>query len=100
VRLLLPALATLLFVAGCHKEEPAPSRAAARQAGPPAPVAPLSSGRAPEPERIDLLKELSRCEIEHHGRLLDFGGAQQPSRGFSAAQAEPPPSIDRGGGHV
>lgn len=98
MKLLLPALATVFFVAGCHKEEPSSSRAGAHvaAAGPTA-APPLSGGRAPEPERIDLLKELSRCEIEHHGRLLDFGGAQQPSRGFSAALAEPPPSIDRGG---
>ncbi len=97
MRLPLSALATLLLVvAGCHKEEPAPARGGGRPSQP-APQAALPTGRAPESERIDLLKELSRCEIEHHGRLLDFGGAQQPSRGFSAAQAEPPPSIDRGG---
>jgi hypothetical protein len=102
VRLLLPALAWLSILAvGCHKkEEPAPSRAAAgpAAAGPAAAgPAPPVLGRPPPAERIDLLKELSRCEIEHHGRLLDFGGTQPPLRGFAAAQAEPPPSIDRGG---
>lgn len=97
MRLSLPALATWLLVvaSGCRREEPPPSRSGNQ---PPPPVAASPSpGRAPEPERIDLLKELSRCEIEHRGRLLDFGGTQPPSRGFAAAQAEPPPSIDRGG---
>jgi len=101
VRLLLPALATWLsvVVSGCHKEEPPPARSGAPAApAPAAPAPPLAPGaRAPEAERIDLLKELSRCEIEHHGRLLDFGGTQPPLRGFAAAQAEPPPAIDRGG---
>ena len=97
MRLSLPALATWLLVvaSGCHKEEPPPSRSG-NHPPPPAAVSP-SSGRVPEPERIDLLKELSRCEIEHRGRLFDFGGTQPPSRGFAAAQAEPPLSIDRGG---
>jgi hypothetical protein len=96
VRLPLPALAIcLLMVAGgCRKEEPPPSRSGNHP--PPAAASP-SPGRVPEPERIDLLKELSRCEIEHRGRLYDFGGTQPPSRGFAAAQAEAPPSIDRGG---
>ena len=97
MRVPVPALATWLLVvaSGCHKEEPPPSRSG----NPPPPaVAPAPTlGRGPAPERIDLLKELSRCEIEHHGRLFDFGGTQPPSRGFAAAQAEPPPSIDRGG---
>jgi hypothetical protein len=97
VRPLLRALATALVVvvSGCHKDEPPPSGGGGRPAPPPAPG--LAPGRALGPERIDLLKELSRCEIEHHGRLFDFGGTQPPSRGFAAAQAEAPPSIDRGG---
>lgn len=97
MRLPLPALATCLLVvaSGCRKEEPPPSRSG-NHAPPPVAASP-SSGRAPEPERIDLLKELSRCEIEHRGRLFDFGGTQPPSRGFAAALAEAPPSIDRGG---
>jgi hypothetical protein len=59
-------------------------------------AAAATHGAAP-PERIDLLKELPRCEIEHLGRLFDFGGTQPPLRGFATPQAEPPPSIDRGG---
>ncbi|MES1186186.1 MAG: sulfatase-like hydrolase/transferase [Myxococcales bacterium] len=100
MRLPFTALATCLavVVSGCHKEEPPPSRSGGQQAAPAAPAATSpTTGRAPAAERIDLLKELSRCEIEHHGRLLDFGGTQPPLRGFAAAQAEPPPSIDRGG---
>ncbi len=97
MRLLLSALAATLcvVVGGCQKEEPPLSRSGARPAA--SAAEPTSPGRSPDPERIDLLKELSRCEIEHHGRLLDFGGTQPPSRGFAAAQAEPPPSVDRGG---
>ena len=97
MRVSLPALAISLLVvaSGCRKEEPPPSRSG-NHPSPPVAASP-SPGRAPEPERIDLLKELSRCEIEHHGRLFDFGGTQPPSRGFAAAQAEAPPSIDRGG---
>lgn len=89
------ATALLLVASGCRKEDPAPPRPSPHPAAQPA--QPQPKGRVPEAERIDLLTELSRCEIEHHGRLLDFGGTQPPARGFSAAQAEPPPSIDRGG---
>jgi hypothetical protein len=86
----------LALAAGCHKDEPSPSR---RGSGPPPTPAPaLPGGAKPAaPRQIDLIKELSRCEIEHHGRLLDFGGTQPPARGFSAALADAPPSIDRGG---
>jgi hypothetical protein len=96
VRLFLPALAASLLVvaSGCRKQEPPPSRS---DNHPPPAAATPSPGRGSEPERIDLLKELSRCEIEHRGRLFDFGGTQPPSRGFASAQAEAPPSIDRGG---
>lgn len=93
---LLPAFASLLlaFASGCHKDDPAPGRPGSSATPPPASV-PFAA-KAAAPERIDLLKELSRCEVEHRGRLLDFGATQPPSRGFAAAQAEPPPSIDRG----
>jgi Sulfatase len=96
---LLPLLAVGLLAAACACKEQDPSATRAPGAAPPPlpPAAGAASQRAPEPERIDLLKELSRCEVEHHGRLLDFGGTQPPVRGFSAAQAESPPSIDRGG---
>jgi hypothetical protein len=97
VRVGVAALAGLVLAvaAGCRKSEPASQR----REGPPAatPRAATSPAKPVAPERIDLLKELSRCEIEHHGRLLDFGGTQPPARGFSAALAEAPPSIDRGG---
>jgi len=54
--------------------------------------------RAPDAaERIDLVQQLSLCEIEHQGRLFDFGSGQLPTSGFARARAEPPPSIDRGG---
>ena len=89
------ATALLFVVSGCRKEDPAPPRPSPHAAAQPA--QPQAKQRVPEAERIDLLTELSRCEVEHHGRLLDFGGTQPPARGFSAAQAEPPPSIDRGG---
>ena len=97
MRLLLAALTTALLVAasGCHRDEPRPagaSGAPTAQAGLPR----MSSSPEP-PERLDLLKQLSRCEIEHHGRLFDFGGTQPPSRGFSAPEPDAPPSIDRGG---
>lgn len=98
MRLSLPALATCLLVvaSGCRKEEPPPSRSGNHPAPPALAASPSPSpGRAPE--HIDLLKELSRCEVEHRGRLFDFGGTQPPSRGFAAALAEAPPSIDRGG---
>jgi hypothetical protein len=94
----LPVLAALLVglaVAGCRKEEPPPPRPGA--GAPPAPPVPLSPRGAPEAEQIDLLKELSRCEIEHRGRLLDFGGVQRSARGFAQAQVDAPASIDRGG---
>ncbi|HXK20025.1 MAG TPA: hypothetical protein VNG33_19575, partial [Polyangiaceae bacterium] len=96
MRLRLAALAAAIGVlaSGCHKDEP-PSRAN-RPAPTPAAAAP-ASGSVQAPERIDLLKQLSRCEIEHRGRLFDFGGTQPASRGFSAAEPEAPPSIDRGG---
>jgi hypothetical protein len=98
VRLSLLACATLLasVAAGCRKDDaPSPNTKATAGVPPPAPLLP---GQAPkQAERIDLLAELPRCEIEHQGRLLDFGGAQLPSRGFAVAQAESPPSIDRGG---
>lgn len=83
-------------VLGCRKQEPAPSRAGAPRASPP-PAEPLLGHPAPGPERIDLLNELPRCEIEHRGRLIDFGGLQPPIRGFAAAQAAVPASVDRGG---
>ncbi len=89
-------LATILcgvVALGCRKEEPPrPDAGKAATA-----VKPPAAGRPPVAERIDLLQELSSCEIEHRGRLLDFGGAQQPARGFAQATAQPPPSIDRGG---
>jgi hypothetical protein len=91
--------ALLLALVSCRKEDtprPAPAGSAASPAGPDAPARDWSAARA-EPERIDLLKELPRCEIEHQGRLLDFGGAQLPARGFAVAQADAPASIDRGG---
>ncbi len=91
------ALAALQLVAalGCRREDPPPPGAKARPA--PTQAAPLIGRGAAESERIDLLKELSTCEIEHYGRLLDFGGADLPQRGFAVALAEPPASIDRGG---
>jgi Sulfatase len=94
----LSALSAILFgvvALGCRKDDPPPPRPGAGAA--PAAAVPLSSRAPLEAERIDLLKELSRCEIEHRGRLLDFGGAIMSARGFAPAQAEPPPSIDRGG---
>ena len=99
MRLAFSAFATCLLsvaIGGCHKEEPPTARGGGQPSPAPAPAS-AATGRALEAEHIDLLKELSRCEIEHHGRLWDFGGTQPPLRGFAAAQAEPPPSIDRGG---
>ncbi len=86
----------LALASGCRKEDaPAPPR----EPGKPATTgaAPVTPAKPLSPERIDLLKELSRCEIEHRGRLLDFGGTQPPSRGFATALADAPPSVDRGG---
>lgn len=91
------ALALLLGSSACRNKQPAPTRSDRGAVTPPAPVAAGTPARAAPPERIDLLKELPRCEIEHQGRLFDFGGTQPPLRGFAAPQAEPPPSIDRGG---
>lgn len=95
MRFWLAALAAALGVvaSGCRKDErPAPpSHATSRPAAAP------TVGTAQPAERIDLLKQLSRCEIEHHGRLFDFGGTQLAARGFSAAEPDAPPSIDRGG---
>jgi hypothetical protein len=93
------ALAALCWVtaSGCRRDEPPPPGSAPRQTPAPAPAAAEAGGPAAGPERLDLLKELGNCEIEHHGRLLDFGGAELPQRGFAAAHAEAPPSIDRGG---
>ena len=88
------AVAVLVVASGCRKDEPH-ARANRAASGPPA--ATPTSGSTLQPERIDLLKQLSRCEIEHHGRLFDFGGTQPASRGFSPAGPEAPPSIDRGG---
>jgi hypothetical protein len=92
------ALAALLLLAQsgcrCSKDDSPPRDAAARVA----PAAPRPAGpTSPGPEQIDLLKELGSCEIEHHGRLLDFGGAELPQRAFAAALAQTPASIDRGG---
>lgn len=90
-------LLAALLLAGCDKDKNEPPAPAAR-----ASAAPAVAGGAAQPltnaqsEQIDLLGELPRCEVEHHGRLLDFGGAQLPARGFAVARAEPPPSIDRG----
>jgi hypothetical protein len=98
VRRVLTALAGLCLAAagGCRKEEAPPGPGPAEKASPPA--RPTSPGaKPPVAERIDLLKELPRCELEHRGRLLDFGGTQVPARGFASALAEAPPSIDRGG---
>ncbi|MDF3067192.1 MAG: Choline-sulfatase, partial [Polyangiaceae bacterium] len=94
----LTALAGLwLAVASCSKAEPSPTTHGPEKPAAP-PNAPLNVSAKPvAPERIDLLKELSRCEIEHRGRLLDFGGTQLPARGLASALAEAPPSIDRGG---
>lgn len=94
------AFAIALVIAGtaCRKEQPAPARGAAPPAQPATENKSGSSSVTSAPtERIDLLKELPRCEIEHLGRLFDFGGTQPPLRGFAAAQPEPPPAIDRGG---
>jgi hypothetical protein len=85
----------LSLTTSCRKDEPAPSAGAKSSAGP-APAAP-AAGAAKSAEQLDLLSELSRCEVEHHGRLFDFGGSQLPSRGFAVARAETPPAIDRGG---
>ncbi|HVY28028.1 MAG TPA: sulfatase-like hydrolase/transferase [Polyangiaceae bacterium] len=90
------ALALLLAGSACRKSAPSPTRSD-HGAATPAAVAAAATHIAAPPERIDLLKELPRCEIEHLGRLFDFGGTQPPLRGFAAPQAEPPPSIDRGG---
>lgn len=84
----------LAVASGCGKDDasaPPPGNVKPAAAPPQAGAKPLP------PERIDLLKELSRCEVEHQGRLLDFGGTQPPARGFASALAEAPPSIDRGG---
>ncbi|HEY6081669.1 MAG TPA: sulfatase-like hydrolase/transferase [Polyangiaceae bacterium] len=91
--------ALLLALPGCRKDDPPRPRASAGSSQPPSADAPARDWSAArgEPDQIDLLKELARCEIEHHGRLLDFGGAQVPARGFAIAQAEAPASIDRGG---
>lgn len=84
----------LLVMVGCR------SRSDERKHGDASPR-PAQAAGAPQAaaaaEHIDLLKQLSSCEIEHHGRLLDFGGAQPVQRAFSAALATTPPSVDRGG---
>jgi hypothetical protein len=99
VRLSRFVLAALCWTAalGCRRDEPPPPSSGPRAAGAPAKVGAPAAGSSVGAERIDLLKELPNCEIEHHGRLLDFGGGELAQRGFSAPRAEPPPSIDRGG---
>jgi hypothetical protein len=92
------ALAALLcaVAGGCHKDEPMPARPSER--GVPEAAAQGAAERtAAPPKPIDLVNELAHCEVEHQGRLLDFGGTQPPARGFAAAQADAPPSIDRAG---
>lgn len=88
----LCALGVLL--GACRKQDPAPPHS--RPGAAAAPVAPGAPSLR-EPERIDLLKVLSRCEVEHRGRLLDFGGGQLPARGLASATQDPPPSVDRSG---
>ncbi|RYZ07205.1 MAG: hypothetical protein EOO73_12600 [Myxococcales bacterium] len=83
-----------LAIVSCSRDEAPAARGGEKTAAPPAAAAPSKALAA---ERIDLLKELPRCEVEHRGRLLDFGGTQLPARGFASALAEAPPSIDRGG---
>jgi hypothetical protein len=97
VKLRAPALATLLLAVagGCHKDDPSPTRPSEPATTEVSAATTDRLGAAPKP--IDLVKELSHCEVEHRGRLLDFGNTQPPSRGFAAAQADAPPSIDRGG---
>lgn len=93
-----PAALTALLLAaalGCRRDDPPPPEAAARSGE--LATAPAADTLAPAVEHIDLLKELPRCEIEHYGRLFDFGGGQLSERGAAAPQVEPPPSIDRGG---
>ncbi len=95
MRLWTGALAALLFGSGCDKAEPeaAPASSARGLLPPAVPLVP----RAPVPaQSIDLVEQLSRCELEHYGRLFDFGTGQLPFGGFAAARAEPPPTIDRG----
>jgi hypothetical protein len=97
VRLPRVALAALVWVAvvGCRRDDPPPP--GAKPSPGPAPALAATARATADTDRIDLLKELPRCEIEHYGKLLDFGGAELPQRAFAVPQAEPPPSIDRGG---
>jgi hypothetical protein len=63
----------------------------------PPPAAPMVERKPDTPERLDLVQQLSRCEVEHRGKLFDFGNGQLPQRGFAPARAESPPSKDPGG---
>lgn len=87
--------ALLAAAGGCHRDESSQGRS--NQPATPGAALPASDKPAAPPKPIDLVKELSHCEVEHRGRLLDFGNTQPPSRGFAAAQADAPLSIDRGG---
>jgi hypothetical protein len=89
---------TAALLSGCRGSEPPQSE---RRDGPsPVPSgesAPLESeeGRSRD-DHVDLVTALPNCEIEHQGRLLDFGAdALRPWSGFRVVDAPAEQSVKR-----
>lgn len=71
----LSALVYGLLLSACRSEQPAEeTRPEATEVNEPAPPsAPRAPGAEQPGDREDLLAMLPKCEVEHQGRLLDFG---------------------------
>lgn len=90
----------------CARHEPSPVGAASTTPGTPGvrPAPPANSGLdlpaavAPERDRFEIIPNLSWCETEHDGRLLDLGSpAAGAYSGFGAARSEQNPDVERDG---
>lgn len=94
---------SLLFM-GCskHGSSAAPAPSAKPEATPPRPPAPSDGEAPPIPldgrDRFEIIPNLSWCEVEHQGLLLDLGSpAAAAYSGFGAERSDDSQDVERDG---
>ena len=96
------AIGLMLGSGGCQRHEPsgapAPLSTPSAVEPPLPPVANVASMAAAEHDRFDIIGNLSWCEVEHQGLLLDLGNpAALAYRGFGDERSDDAEDVERDG---
>ncbi len=93
-------LAVLAGLTGCKRHEPSPTPTPTSVASAPAPVVPATASvpGTDVRDRFDIIPNLSWCEVEHEGIVLDLGGPMAAAyRGFGGARTDDSEDVERDG---